>query len=344
MKPGYLLLLLVMAMTSTPGSASDACSTRAVSTVAAVSVSDGSSFVTETHFAAPDHSVIMHLGEEDQVVAVEGPNAWAARGVKSEAGSDFHRVFALGHQYHAFLLYFEEIVGTEITETTVVFNGKERSALKASYPYGGDVFLVKGDTENQPAGIVFAFPEAPKIESTFEDWHDVDGTSLPFVAVIDDGTRQFTYRYEQLETADRPPGWFYEQVPAPAIDAVQIYRLHRNMMAAHCRGDAQAIASLTAAETVIADRGQLIEPTREDTLQQFTKVFKSLDYEHYIDLQTPQITVSDSGDLGWIAVNIKASGQEINSGKPFDSQWAWIMLVRKVEGQWLTVGNAANHN
>ena len=78
-------------------------------TSAAVSVSDGTSFETRSFFHSREAAAIQHISDDEQIVAVEGPLGWARRGSTEKAGSDFYPQFALGHQYHALLLYFDDI-------------------------------------------------------------------------------------------------------------------------------------------------------------------------------------------------------------------------------------------
>ena len=76
--------------------------------------------------------------------------------------------------------------------------------------------------------------------------------------------------------------------------------------------------------------------------ERFTAVFDRLDYREYHDLRLPVVEVSESGDLGWIAVEVRAIGTDRESGDAFDNQWAWLMAVRKIDGRWLHAGNASN--
>jgi ketosteroid isomerase-like protein len=334
-------LVFLLAASALP--ASDACQTRAIHTTANVAVSDGSAFRTESLFRAADQAVIRHLGEEEQTVAVEGPLAWIGRGDRAQLGDDGHKRFALGHQYHALLLHFDELVEEIEPPSELDFGGATHPARGGSFPYGGRVYEVTGVDASRPLGYRMELPQTPPIEVRLDDWRTGDGVTLPHRVVIDDGTLRFDYRYEQIDLGQRPPGWFSDAVPAPGLDRLQIYRLHREILAAHCAGDAARLAELTAPEITVASGGQLLQSTREETLQRFTDTFQRLDYDAYVDRVEPTIEVAESGDIGWIAVEVQPRGSVIQSGAAFDSQWAWVMLVRKVDGRWLNAGNAANH-
>ena len=331
-------LLFVALLTCAPAWSSDACSTRAVITRADVSVSDGTSFSTESWFQSADVAAIRHVRETEQVVAVEGPLGWARVGDESMRGADFHKTFALGHQYHAFLLYFDEIVTNIDRRNDFDFEGDTYTALVGDYPYGGQVALVEGS--NRPVAMVFEFPEIEPIKVTFDDWGAVGGNELPFLVSIDDGERVFDYRYTSVDLDDRSPLWFFDAAGDPGVDEVAVHRLHRTLLAAHCLGDADLLADRSTDPVTSANNGELRSSAREATRERFTDVFEALDYTEYHDIETPVVEVS--GDVAWIGVNVRAVGEVKASGQPFDSEWAWIMVARKVDGQWYHAGNASN--
>ena len=136
--------------------------------------------------------------------------------------------------------------------------------------------------------------------------------------------------------------WFFDALDAPELDQLNAYRMHRKLLVAHCLGDASLIAKLSAAEIVSANNGELSTVSKEALRERFTGLFAQIDYTEYHDLALPIIEVAESGDTGWIGVNVRAVGESVESGDPFDLKWAWIMVVRKVDGRWLHAGNASN--
>jgi hypothetical protein len=113
-------------------------------------------------------------------------------------------------------------------------------------------------------------------------------------------------------------------------------------LAAHCLGDADMIARLSSAQILSANSGALQQVANTAMRGRFSDLFKRLDYTAYYDIATPIIEIAGDSDLGWIGANVRAVGQEATQGTPFDSQWAWLMMVRKEHGQWLHAGNASN--
>ena len=103
------------------------------------------------------------------------------------------------------------------------------------------------------------------------------------------------------------------------------------------------MATLSAPELVVAGRGNLGRYSSESTRERFTGVFQSVDYTGYHDLALPIISVSKASDIGWIAVEVRALGTDIETGTPFDDQWAWVMMVEKINDAWVHRGNASNH-
>ena len=324
--------------------ASDACSNVAVRASADVSVSDGTSFLTEAMYQAADQSAIRHFYPDHgkQVVAVEGPLAWTETPSGYAGGSDFHKAFALGHQYHAILLYPETVLTGLRDSPAVEFQGESRAATSGDYPYGGTVHIVRGPSDLQAAGFVFDFGPESRIEVALSDWRAMGDVDLPFRAIIDDGQRTFDYRYTSIDIEPASPLWLYETLPVPDLDAVAIHRLHRTLMAAHCLSDAAMIGDRSTPTVISASRGELLVTSNADLRNRFASLFANLDYRVYEDLVEPVVEVSVSGDLGWVAVNVRAAGVVRASGVAFDNQWAWIMTAKKTDGVWLHTGNASN--
>ena len=337
-----MVILLVFALLTHSLLASDACLDRGIKTAASVEVSDGSRFNTESFFLSSEFSAIRHIDEEDQLIAVEGPLAWMQRGDKSQLGGDGLKRFALGHQFHALLIYFDEMVTDISSRNTVSFMGGKHQGRGGAYPHGGEVILIQDAQDARPLGLVLTLPDAPRMEMAFRDWRDYEGRPLPLQIRIDDGSRVFDYSYTRLEVFRATPTWFFEAVEAPDIDELKMYRLHRMLMAAHCIGDADLIASLSAAEITSSGQGVLKRFSRDSMRTRFSGVFEQVNYLHYEDIASPVIEVSDAGDIGWIAVNIRTRGIVIGGDQSFDDQWSWFMLTRKVDGKWLNAGIASN--
>lgn len=324
----------------------DACSTTAVYAYADVTVSDGKTYGVESFYRSKDRAASKFIRTDgDSLHVVEGPYTWVKAGDKVELASDFQadfqRDYALGHQFHALLLHFRDVMSDIQPASGIDFAGGKGSGLRGARDTGGFTYLIEGREPDQPAGLRFDVGDL-KIDIIASDWREVDGTAIPFALLIDDGSRTFDYQYKTIEITDRAPTWFYDSVAAPDLDAVQLIRLHKKSLAAHCIGDAGMLASLAAPAPVIVSGGGMFETSPEEMENIFSNTFKRRSYSNYIDTQQPQIEVSAAGDIGWASVQVNAKGVTEATGQPFDEQWAWVMLARKIDGEWRMTGNASN--
>jgi hypothetical protein len=232
-----ILLSLTIAIYAPLAWSSDACSTLAIYTRADVVVSDNSIFTTESYFQSSQAAAIRHIRENQQIIVAEGPFSWIRIADESRLGSEFHRGFALGHQYHALLLHFDEIVTNPRQTEQIAFRGGNYQARSGDFPNDGVVHLIDGVDPQRAAGFIFEFPDDLVISVSLSDWRQVGERELPFNALIDDGERTFDYRYTSVVVEPRSPLWFLVEVGTPAIDEVQAYRQQRSSLAAQCGGD-----------------------------------------------------------------------------------------------------------
>lgn len=339
----FVSAFIALMVCSSPARASDACSTTAIKTIADVVVSDGTKYKTETYFHTRAESTFRQIKNGTRLsVSVEGPASWTSDNEKIALGTDFHKLFSLGHQFHAFILHFSEINDDIRPSPNIEFQGESHSATTGRYPYGGLVHLIEGNDKDKPVGLKFEFPDTPAVTVKFGDWRKIDGLWLPFRLILNDGNRDFEYNYTEIETRRQSPMWYFETIESPDLDIVDIYRLHRKLLAAHCMGDADMIADLTTETSIVVSNGMINRPTRDETRSVFKKLFQRLDYKKYTDLTEPIIEFSGEDKLGWIVAQVRAEGEEITSGRGFDDQWGWIMLVQKIDGQWQHSGNGSN--
>ncbi|MEM8816446.1 MAG: hypothetical protein AAGE85_11500 [Pseudomonadota bacterium] len=229
-----LALLAVLFSPPINASVANECLATAIATRAEVQVSDGSDFVTETLFHSAREAAIRHELNPPQIAAVTDDIGWAESGSGFEPGTNFHKLFALGHQYHALLLYFDDVMSNVRAVDSVRFRQQSRAAFVGDYPFGGTAYLVLENGGEKALGLRFDFPDIPTIEVMFDDWREVDGRSLPFLARIDDGNLVFDYRYTSIEISEQPPTWFLDTLPIPEVAALDAYRSERRRTGAAC--------------------------------------------------------------------------------------------------------------
>lgn len=335
------LITGVLVLCGSNAFAQDACNTNAVHTLADVSIVGGREYQVEALYRSKDQAASIFLQENKSTNVVEGPFSWVATKEKAELGGDFLRDFALGHQFHAFLWHFNEIVSEIETIEDMAFNGATYQASRGVLDTGGVVSLINSNAQ-RPEGLRFELGEH-LIDITLSDWREQNGMQIPFALRIDDQQRVFNYQYQFVDTAEKPLMWFYETVAAPAIDAVGIYRLHRKQLIAHCLGDADMLASMLAPDVVIANGGEVMNTSPSQTRSVFAdNVFKRRQYRTYVDTKYPLVEVSASGDLGWATVQLRTEGSNLETSERFNERWAWTMLAKKIDNQWLMVGNTSN--
>lgn len=339
MKRCILQAFLATGLFSFPAITDDACNAGVIHSLADVTVSDGLTYQVESFYKSRHRAAARFIQENESLHVVEGPNVWVRASEGSQLAGEFQRDFALGHQFHAFFLRFEDLVNDVEQVDAVAFGGRTYPARKGIRDTGGAVYLIDGSSDEKPLGLRYDVGDL-KIEIAAGGWRAVDGVEIPYALSIDDGERVFEYRYQWVDLDEKPLKWFYDHVQSPDIDAVDIERLHRKLLIAHCMGDANMMGALTAPDAVIASGGAIFETQPEETVGVFTNVFERRKYSAYVDMVLPRVAVD--GSVGWAAVQVNAKGVTPANGEAFDEYWAWVMMARKVDGKWLMAGNASN--
>ena len=331
-------------MQTMTATANNACSAPTLSTFANVTVSDGDQYQVRTIFRSKKETSAEFITDDSTTtIAVEGPYVWVRKAGEESLAGDAENSFAVGHQFLAGILYFDQFVIDIKPDDNIIFQGTKHKGRSGSFPRGGTISQVFGNENERPLGLIVQFPNDNEMAITYDDWHLIsDGIWLPRIVVIDDEGIIFTYNFASIELEELGTLDFQAIIDAPALDEINLYRLHRALLNAHCLGDAKMMAKLSTPTTIIANRGEVIEATQDYTLAQFKSLFDELNYTSYHDLKDPQITVAQSGDLGWAVVNVRAEGEAIESDASFSTTWAWAMLARKINGVWLHAGNASN--
>ncbi len=218
--------------------ASNACITEVITTSADVAVSDGSAYSVETYYRSADEAAVSFLGEGASDIVSEGPFAWYRQGKKTGLASDKEKRFALGHQYHAMVLHFDEIMANVADDPAIEFLGETRTGRTGEYPTGGTVSLVEGDNPAQPAGFLMLLPEETPITVTLDDWRESEaGAALPYTLQIHHGDRVFTYTYTSVAFSQGDAVDFHERYATPGVTEIDEFRQQQALLAEQCRTD-----------------------------------------------------------------------------------------------------------
>lgn len=135
--------------------------------------------------------------------------------------------------------------------------------------------------------------------------------------------------------------------PNSRVDADRdlLRALHEKVILAHRQSNVEAILEDEAADYVVANRGEVTRPTLEERRERLGSYLRSTTFSEYRDVIEPVVTISSDGSLGWVIVQVQATGvQTSESGEKEPVQFisAWIELYEKRQGRWLRVGNVSN--
>lgn len=128
-------------------------------------------------------------------------------------------------------------------------------------------------------------------------------------------------------------------------DVRALRRLHDESLRAHREGDWRWFGEGVADDYVAGSRGELVRPTRVDTLERFRDYLQRTEFTAYHDVAEPVVHVSEDGTMGWVLAQVHVEGvQDAGSAseETIDSTWTWVSIFEKRQGQWLRVANVSN--
>lgn len=311
---------------------------------AKVSVSDGLTYTANTLFHDHQRAIFQRLYPDRAVThGVEGKYIWAYDGKTETEAPQMMSGIVLGHQIHAQILFFDQLHQVKNSASPGQFNGQEAFAMVSESEDKTWTFYY--DEKKQPLGMKLLPKGQKPITFGFSKWQSVDGISLPFSVLIDDGNRKFQYNYQTITFNQGNLGDF--RAPDNKITEQQrLLRMHRMIMDDHFFGRTTDMASFTGDNVTIVSGGEIYPMTGSANDAQMTKIMGNRNYTIYDDLIRPQVKVSDDGTLGWVIVQVSAKGIRLDeNGKPTEPLAfvsGWIELYQKVKNQWKMVGNVSN--
>lgn len=116
-------------------------------------------------------------------------------------------------------------------------------------------------------------------------------------------------------------------------------------MRAHRESSADLLLRADAPDYVSANRGQITQPSLDVRRERFRQYLGTTRFSEYIDVVPPIVRVSDDGSLGWVIVQVRATGVQTTQeggSKPLAFESAWIELYERREGSWYRIGNVSN--
>ncbi len=141
--------------------------------------------------------------------------------------------------------------------------------------------------------------------------------------------------------------WLTQCAPSgrAGTDIDQLRALHEKVILAHRQSDVEVLLEDEAADYVVASRGEVTRPTLDERKERLGPYLRSATFREYRDLIDPVIQVSSDGTLGWVIVQVQASGvrtTQADRKEPIEFTSAWIELYEKRNGRWFRVGNVSN--
>lgn len=328
------------------GTTSAISNIESIEASANVTVSDGLTYKTVSSWQ-DNERVIFHREYPEQMATLgrSGEYYWSFDGKVQRDSDNSIKDFVLGHQFHAFLLFFQEF---DMSNSATISDSDLCLCQKYSdTDNNGNTHSVHYLRDNQqPQYIVTQYREHGEVKLKLGDWKRVETLSLPYQIEIYHGDRVFNYQFDDIQFNTR------EQMNAlkPSYDKLndkqQLIRLHRDMMDAHIESDGALMAHVWAPEVLIVNRGELINSTGEKASKMMTDSLKSRRHSKYIDLVKPQIQVSPDGKMGYATIQVYAQGYRLKEsgehGESFNFTSAWIAVFEKQQGQWRLTANASN--
>ena len=134
-------------------------------------------------------------------------------------------------------------------------------------------------------------------------------------------------------------------IASPHDARAKLLALHEEVMQAHRESSADLLLRSEAPDSVSANRGQITQPTLDERRARFQQYLGATRFAEYVDLVPPVVRVSEDGSLGWVIVQVRASGTQTKQdggSQPLAFESAWIELYERREGTWYRVGNVSN--
>lgn len=128
-------------------------------------------------------------------------------------------------------------------------------------------------------------------------------------------------------------------------DREEILSIHDQVIQAHFDHAVRAWLDLESEEYISANRGEITYPTKEERAKIRQPYLQATEFTEYFDLIPPIVNISDDATLGWLIAQVQVKGIQTTADDetiPVEFISAWIELYKKVDGNWLCVGNVSN--
>jgi hypothetical protein len=141
------------------------------------------------------------------------------------------------------------------------------------------------------------------------------------------------------------PAHAAESTRPMSTDERNILALHEAGLKAHMDGDIDALLAIQADDFLLVNRGEVSTPSKQDRRDFLGPYLASTKFEYYRNKVPPLVKVSQDRTLGWVAAQIEARGESMDSNgqaRTIEAVFAWIELYERRGDEWVSIGNATS--
>jgi hypothetical protein len=126
----------------------------------------------------------------------------------------------------------------------------------------------------------------------------------------------------------------------------EILELHRSFVEAHLDKNVAALSRPIPDNYLFVANGDVQMRNSSDVHRSMQSYLDATTFTHYEDTDEPIIGFSKDGTLAWAIVQVRVAGISHRASgidETFDTQWAWITLFEKRNGQWSRIADVSTN-
>jgi hypothetical protein len=127
---------------------------------------------------------------------------------------------------------------------------------------------------------------------------------------------------------------------------IEIQELHRSFIEAHLAEEVPPLVRGIPEDYLFVANGDVQTLNSIDVQQMLQSYFDTATFSHYQDTDKPIIGISADGTFAWAIVQVRVAGtthRESGTDDPFDTQWAWMTLFEKRNGEWSRIADVSTN-
>ena len=142
-----------------------------------------------------------------------------------------------------------------------------------------------------------------------------------------------------IAAAPAPAG----QCPTGEAAKAEIIAGHETARRAHLEGNVDLMAPRMSDRMLIVSNGDVAARSKDETVSFFKGYFGRVKYLEWSDAEPPQVHVSPDGQMGWMAVKVRARYLDRTKPEAGEKRFksSWIATYQRVGCAWMMTGNAS---